>query len=84
MLTELLGISEEWYSLALALEIPLNEINTIQCNHHGDIRMCVTKMVEKWLQLHPRELSWNTLCRALKERLVSRNDVATKIEQKYL
>ncbi len=83
MLTELLGITAEWRALALALNIPLPEIQVIEFNHRGDVKTCVMKIVEKWFRLQPSKLSWNTLCTALRHPLVSHHDIAQAIECKY-
>ncbi len=83
MLTELVGIAGKWDSLGLTLDIPNCDIEIIRCNHQGDVQKCVEKMVEKWFHLCPsHQLSWNTLCTALKNPLVSRPDIAAKIERK--
>ncbi len=83
MLKELLEITAEWRSLATTLEIPLHEIRAIEFNHPRDVKACVVKMVEKWFELQPSKLSWNTLCAALREPLVGRPDIAKVIEHKY-
>ncbi len=83
VLRELLEITAEWRSLATTLEIPLREIRAIEINHSGDVKACVVKMVERWFELQPSKLSWNTLCAALREPLVGRPDIAKAIEHRY-
>ena len=84
MLRELLEVTVEWRSLAISLDIPLHEIRAIECNHRGDVRTCVVKMVEKWFELPPSQLSWSSLCTALRDPLVARPDIATVIAHKHI
>ena len=83
MLRELHEVTAEWNFLALALKIPGHEIEVIKKDHPGDSRACLHKMVERWFQLSTSPVSWSSLCTALREPLVSRPDIATRIEQKY-
>lgn len=78
-------ITGEWRCLAISLDIPTHEIRAIQCNHPGDVRLCVVKMVEKWFELQPpSQLSWSSLCTALRDPLVARPDIATAIERNHI
>ena len=83
VLTELIGITKEWTDLATTLRIPEHEIDEIECSHSQDVKRCLRKMVDKWLKLQPGQVSWTTLCQALRHPLVSRPDIAEKIEHKH-
>ena len=82
VLKELVEINREWSSLALALKILPYQIEEIEANYPNSIRKCREKMVDKWFQ-RDSELSWNSLCVALRDPLVDRHDIARRIELKY-
>ena len=85
MLRELLEVTGEWRFLAISLELPVHEIRAIECDHRGDVRTCVVRMVEKWFELQPpSQLSWSRLCSALRDPLVARPDIAATIQRKYM
>ena len=83
MLAELVEVAAKWDFLALALDIPSHEIEVIKKDHPGDSTACLHKMVKRWFDLSTSPVSWSSLCTALREPLVSRPDIATRIEQKY-
>ncbi len=83
MLTELVEISREWSFLALALGLKQHVIAEIETDYPSNVSKCREKMVVKWFELQPSQLSWSSLCTALRTRLVDRPDIAKKIERKY-
>ena len=83
VLTELVGINKEWSLLATVLDIPKHDIKEIEINHPQDVRRCLVEMVDKWLELQASQVSWTTLCQALRHPLVGRTDIAEAIEHKY-
>ena len=82
MLMELVGINKEWTALALTLDIPHHQIEEIETNYPNNVSKCREKMVDRWFQ-RGRQLSWSSLCTALREPLVSRPDIAAVIQHKY-
>ncbi len=82
VLSELLGINEEWKFLALALKIPDHQIEEIETNYPNNVSKCWEKMVKKWLK-GASQSSWSSLCAALRDPLVSHHDIANAIQCKY-
>ena len=79
-----MGISGEWSYLALALGLKSDVIKEIETNNPNNVSKCREKMVVKWFELQPDQLSWSVLCAALRTPLVGRPDIAKNIERKYL
>ena len=82
MLRELVEITTEWRCLALALKFPNYQIDMIEADSFNNISKCRERMVDRWFQ-RDSDLSWSSLCTALRDPLVERHDIAKTIEQKY-
>ena len=82
MLRELIEVNTEWSSLALALKIPPYQTEEIEVNYPNNVSKCREKMVDRWFR-RDSELSWSSLCVALRDPLVDRHDIAKRIELKY-
>ena len=81
----LIGITKEWKDLAEALGLPEPDIDAISINLSSDVTQCVKEVVEQWFQGKGSEPpSWTNLCIALRDPLVNRKDIVSKIEQQYL
>ena len=79
------GIVREWQDLAEALGLPYSEIEVIEENNPYDMKQCVREVVHQWFKGKGSESpSWTSLCTALKDPLVNRKDIASKIEEQYL
>ena len=78
------GITKEWNDLAEALGLSESDIDTIKTNNPGDVRQCVKEVVDQWFKRKGSESpSWTNLCKALRDVLVHRNDVALEIEKHH-
>ena len=64
------------------LKIPHDQISEIETKYLNDVSKCREKMVEIWFQ-NANEVSWKTLCAALRDPSVGRPDIASRIELKY-
>ncbi len=71
------GIVCGWDDLGVVLGLPHQEVKSIKVNYPKDVK-------ERWLEGKGSPPSWLSLCKALKDPLVSRPDVASSIEQTYL
>lgn len=77
-------ITKEWDELAEALGLPYEEVEVIRKDNPKDVRRCLREVIDKWFEIQVRPSpSWSALCVALKQPLVNRNDIASRIERKY-
>lgn len=83
ILTELREVVAEWKFLGFALDVPNSKIKEIEVNHPNDVKKCLEKVIEAWLQMQ-KKASWETLCDALRTDLVNCHAIAKQIEEKYL
>ena len=84
VLTELSGIINEWQYLGLALQVPNDKIKEIEANHQKDVKGCLKKVIEAWLEMGSSQVTWKTLCKALRTELVNCDNIAKQIEEKVL
>ena len=83
MLTALTSIAKEWRDIGLSLHIEYAMIEKIETDHSTDVKRCLAEVINCWLKENGGERSWSFLCKALRNPLVSRPDVARVIEQTY-
>ncbi len=83
---ELKGIVSEWDDLGEVLGLPHDEIKSIEVNYPKDVKKCLKEVIRKWLEEKGSgPPSWKSLCEALRHPpLIEREDVASKIEKKYV
>ena len=81
--SELIPVVEEWNDLGEALGLPDHVVQTIKINNPGNVKQCMKKIVDAWFEEKRNPPSWNNLCEALRDPLVDRKDIASKIETKY-
>ncbi len=79
------GIVSDWDDLGEVLGLPHHEVKSIKVNNLKDVKECLKEVIEKWLEGKGsgEPPSWKSLCKALRDPLVSRPDVASSIEQTY-
>ncbi len=76
-------VIEDWDDLGGALGLPHRVVEAIKTNNPGNVKQCMKKVVDAWFEEKGNFLSWNNLCEALRDPLVDRKDVVSKIERKY-
>ena len=69
--------------LGIALELRYRVLEEIEANYPNNVRKCMAEVINKWLETSTGQLSWRTLCNALRNELVSCPVLAAQIEQKY-
>lgn len=79
----MLDILERWDDLGMALEIKMSELTVIK-KENSTLRERMKEMLLVWLRGRGKNPSWQTLCNALKDRLVERDDIARSIERTVL
>ena len=80
----LLDIVKEWDELGEALGLPHSVIKAIKADNPNNVKQCLKEMVDAWLERKGTQpLSWTNLCKALRDPLVARSDVASSIETQY-
>ena len=84
MLVQLTDITKEWKALGMALGLEHRVIAETESNHPSDVKECLGKVIEEWLKWKGKEVSWRTMYEALMDPLVSRPDVADKINKDHL
>ena len=78
------GITKEWDDLAEALGLPDSDIDAIKTDNPSNVKQCVKEVVDQWFKGKGSESpSWTNLCTALRDSLVNRNDIASKIEKDH-
>ena len=79
------GIGIEWQGLAIVLGLPRLDINVIKLQYPSNVRLCVHEVVAQWFKGKGSESpSWTSLCTALRDPLVNRKDIASRIENEYI
>ena len=76
-------MNKKWFNLGIELEIKYHELEQMKIYHHNDIEQCMAGMINKWLKTNTDQVSWGTLCAALRSELVGEPVLATEIEKKY-
>ncbi len=69
----------EWYNLGIALEVDKNTLKSIQKTHQNNSNDCLNAILKSCSETN-RSLTWSGVCKALRNPLVARNDVAESIE----
>ncbi len=81
----MLDIVEEWGDLGEALGLPHSEVVAIKADHPRSVRSCLKEVVHQWFAgKGSGSPSWKSLCEALRHPLIGREDVASKIEKRYV
>ena len=70
-----------WYELGMQLDVPLNKLDEIRCNHSSDVYQCKLLMLQEWQRQLTLKPSWCTLVDAL--RKMEENVIADKIAQQF-
>ncbi len=84
VLTELKTINNEWKSLGIALELDFSELKEIEANYPTSVKDCMAEVIARWLRTGgSSQVSWKTLCDALRSDLLSHSFLAQEIEEKY-
>ena len=85
MRTALVKLTKEWENLGLVLGLKDSTLREIRANNQQDVKQCLYEVIDRWLERRGQgQVSWTVLCEALRSELVSRSDIATEIEEKYL
>ena len=70
-----------WYELGMQLDVPLNKLDEIRCNHSSDVYQCKLLMLQEWQRRPTLNPSWFTLVDAL--RKMKENVIANKIAEQF-
>ena len=80
VLKSVLGMLDKWDDLGMALGIKVSELNVIE-KEKPTLQNRMKAMLRLWLQGNGVEPNWQNLCKALRDDLVKRSDIASKIEK---
>ena len=80
VLRSVLNILDRWHDLGLALGLDVPELTTIK-EDESKSRDRMKAMLTAWLQGKGKDPTWQTLCMALRDKLVDRADQAKLIEK---
>ena len=82
--TALIDIVKEWEDLGVVLGLSDAEVEKIGVDNPNDINGCMRELIKQWLKMKGSEPpSWNSLCTALRDPLINRKDIESRIKQKY-
>ena len=79
VLRAVLGIVDLWDDLGVALGLKISELNAIK-RDESTSKARMKAVLLAWLQGRGLDPSWQTLCKALRDELVGRTDLAEHIE----
>ena len=82
ILPELVSINKEWSSLAIVLGLKHHEMEKIETDHPYNVNKRKEEVIARWLRTGCG--SWQTLCTALRNKLVQHSALAEEIEKKYI
>ncbi len=69
----------------MVLGLSHQEVTSIEVNYSRDMKNCLKEIIRKWLEgKGSGPPSWKSLCEALRHPLIEREDMASKIEKKYV
>jgi len=83
VLGSVLDIADEWEFLGMALDLPQPELKAIESDK-ATCKQRMKTMLQAWLWGRGRDPTWQTLCRALRDKLVGRPDIAESVERTIL
>ena len=82
LVTELVTVSEDWYTLGIALGVPSHMLKDIKAsNSNAGVMLWKTHMFEKWLDIKA-DASWKDVINALES--VNHIVLVAILKQKYL
>ena len=67
----------------MELGIDYHVLQEIEKKYPNDTKECMAEAVNVWLKTESSTLSWETLCEALRRKLVANPVLAEAIEKKY-
>ncbi len=73
----------KWYNLGIALEVDKNTLESIKKSNPSNCDDCFNAMLKSCSETNT-SITWSGLCEALRRPTVARNDVAQKIEAKFI
>ena len=82
VITEMIPNTNEWYSIAVCLEIDLTEIERIRIDKDNEIRFIA--VVERWQRNGRPPFTWSTVVQVLSSPLFQEHNLAKNIREKYL
>ena len=82
VLRSVLDILHMWDDLGIALGLKMSELNVIE-REKATLKDRMKAVLLAWLQGRGLAPSWQTLCKALRDKLVERGDIADCIERNF-
>ena len=83
VLRSVLGVLHMWEDLGMALGLEMAELSVIQ-EDKATAKARMKAVLLAWLQGRGQDPNWQTLCKALRDELVDRTDLAECIERDLL
>lgn len=74
---------EMWNDLGLALGLDLSILNPLEADKTNS-RERMKAVIQEWLKGKGSDPTWQTLCTALRHKLVQRKDMAEQVEKDIL
>ena len=78
----LVQIAAEWEAIGLALDIPPGDMSTIE-KDKDTVKSRLLEVIAAWLTGKGGARTWGFLCKALRDPLVGRSDIADIIEEEH-
>lgn len=75
-------VSSKWLQIGLQLNLSLNLLKQIECDHSKDAQRCCIEMFHEWL-CQDRKASWPTLVVALDSNSVAEHNLAETLRTRF-
>ena len=75
-------VKDKWYNLGILLTLNHRLLNDVEKNYKNEERCCII-MFGEWL-MQNMDASWSKLVDALRDKAVKKNELANRLETKYV
>ena len=84
LMNDVAAHAKSWRDIGLQLLLMPSELDGIEQSRNKDINQCYADVFEKWKKAGEPPFTWRTIIDALRSPSVKNNDLADRIEKKYV
>ena len=74
----LMPINSKWYIIGVALEVSSADLDNLK-DSNNPVKVNLAKMIDKWLDTHGKEATWEVLLKAVEGKIVGSQQTGQKI-----